>query len=99
MERGKDSAQVTATALTEYGSLYVSGALTPYDVENLYDQFASLRRPDRGDIRVEVELEGAAADSPELRAFTRRLKRLQRHGITVRLHTARGRRRSVLPPR
>ncbi len=99
MPHGKGTALLTATALTEHGTFHVSGALTPYDVENLYEQFATLRRPDRADVWVDVELGGVAANSPELRAFTRRLKRLQRSGVTVRLHAARGRKRATLLPR
>ncbi|MBI3768069.1 MAG: hypothetical protein HY271_06165 [Deltaproteobacteria bacterium] len=99
MRDGKDTASLTATAFTENGSLYVSGTLDPYDVENLYEQFATLRRPDRGDVRVEVELGDAATNSPELRAFTRRMKRLRRHGVTVHFYAARSRKRTTLPPR
>ena len=96
MANGKGTALLTATALTESGTFQISGALTPYDVENLYDQFATLRRPGSGDVCVDVELGGVPANSPELRAFTRRLKRLQRSGVTVRLHAARGRKRGPL---
>ncbi len=99
MRDGKASVLLTATAFTESGSFCVSGTLSPYDVENLYEQFATLRRPDRGDVRVEVELGAAAANTPELRAFTRRMKRLRRHGVTVHLHAARDRKRSLLPSR
>jgi DNA-binding transcriptional regulator YbjK len=99
MRDGKDTASLTATAFTENGSLYVSGTLDPYDVENLYEQFATLRRPDRGDVRVEVELGNTATNSPELRAFTRRMKRLRRHGVTVHLYATRSRKRTTLLPR
>ena len=99
MRDDKDTAVLTATAFTENGSFCVSGTLSQYDVENLYEQFATLRRLDRGDVRVEVELGAAAADSPELRAFTRRMKRLRRHGVTVHLHAPRGRKRAALLPR
>jgi hypothetical protein len=99
MTDAKGAALLTATAYTESGSFYVSGTLSPYDVENLYEQFAMLGRPDRGDVRVEVELGDTAPDSPELRAFTRRMKRLRRHGVTVHLHAARGRKRATLGPR
>ena len=92
-------ALLTATASTANGSFFVSSALTPYDVENLYDQFAMLGRSEHGDVRVEVELGPDAANSPEVRAFTRRMKRLQRNGVTVHLHATRGRRRATLGPR
>src|SRR6267378_3689090 len=80
---GKDMALLTATASTANGSFYVSSALTAYDVENLYDQFAMLGRSAHG----------------EVRAFTRRMKRLQRNGVTVHWHATRGRKRSILGPR
>lgn len=100
MGDGDSTAQLTATAFTEQGSFYVSSPLTPYNVDILYEQFASLGRGDGGDVRVEVELGGASVNSPELRAFTRRMKRLKRHGVSVRLHAARGRKRaSLLRPR
>jgi hypothetical protein len=99
-DEGESTAQLTATAFTEQGSFYVSSPLTPYNVDILYEQFASLGRADRGDVQVEVELGGASVNSPELRAFTRRMKRLKRHGVSVRLHAARGRKRaSLLRPR
>jgi hypothetical protein len=99
MVEGSGTAQLTATAFTEQGSFYVSSPLTPYNVDILYEQFASLGRSERGDVRVEVVLGGASPNSPELRAFTRRMKRLKRHGVSVRLHAARGRKRAPLLPR
>jgi hypothetical protein len=96
---GKDMALLTATASTANGSFYVSSALTAYDVENLYDQFAMLGRSERGDVRVDVQLADTVANSPELRAFTRRMKRLRRHGVTVHFYAARGRKRPPNPPR
>jgi len=92
-------ALLTATASTANGAFYVSSALTPYDVENLYEQFAMLGRSPHGDVRVEVELGPDAADTPEVRAFTRRMKRLQRNGITVHWHATRARKRSTLGQR
>jgi hypothetical protein len=91
----KGTAQLTASALTENGRLYVSGALTPYDVENLYDQIVTLGRAERGDVHVEVELSGLSPDSPEVHALARRMKRLKRQGVTVRLHASRTRRRLI----
>ena len=79
--------------------MHVSGTLSPYDVENLYEQFATLGRSERGDVRVEVQLADATANSPEVRAFTRRMKRLRRHGVTVHFYAARGRKRATNPPR
>ena len=96
---GKDMALLTATASTANGSFYVSSALTAYDVENPYEQFAMLGRSPDGDVRVEVELGPGAADSPEVRAFSRRMKRLQRNGVTVHWHATRGRKRGILGPR
>ena len=92
-------ALLTATASTANGQFYVSSALTPYDVENLYEQFAMLGRSAQGDVRVEVELGPDAADTPVVRAFTRRIKRLQRNGVTVHLHATRARKRSVFDAR
>lgn len=89
----KGVAQLTASALSENGRLYVSGALTPYDLENLYDQIVTLGRSDRDDVHVEVELGGLTTDSPELRTLARRMKRLRKQGVSVRLHAARPRRR------
>ncbi len=96
MSNDKGAALLTATASTEQGSFHVSGTLSPYDVESLYEQFAMLGRPDRGDVRVEVEIGDGVADGPELRAFTRRMKRLRRHGVTVHLYAARGRKRTAI---
>ena len=81
--------RLTASALTENGTLYFSGALTPYDVENLCDQIVTLGRRDTTDVRIEVEIGGASVDSPELQSLARRMKRLRKQGISVRLHTAR----------
>src|SRR5262245_59815668 len=96
---GKDMALLTATASTPNGAFYISSALTPYDVENLYEQFAMLGRSEHGDVRVEVELGPDAVDSPEVRSFTRRMKRLQRNGVTVHWHATRGRKRASFGPR
>jgi hypothetical protein len=99
MGAGKGVAQLSATALTVNGSLYVSGALTPYDVENLCDQIVTFGRSQREDVHVEVDLGGLPADSPELRALARRVKRLRQHGVSVRLHAARPRKRLRLSSR
>lgn len=96
MSNGKGTASLTAVASTDHGSFHVSGPLSPYDVENLYEQFAMLGRPEHGEVRVEVELADASANSPELRAFTRRMKRLRRHGVTVHFYAARGRKRTPI---
>ena len=93
MDDRKSIASLTATAATEHGTFHVSGTLSPYDVENMYEQFSMLGRSERGDVRVDVQLAGTVANSPELRAFTRRMKRLRRHGVTVHLYAARGRKR------
>jgi hypothetical protein len=93
----KGTAQLSAAALTENGRLFVSGALTPYDVENLYDQIVTLGRSDRDDVHVEIELGGMPPDSPELRALARRVKRLKSHGLSVSLHAARPRRKRLAP--
>jgi len=92
-------ALLTATASTANGQFFVSSALTPYDVENLYEQFAMLGRAEHGDVRVEVELGPDAADSPEIRAFSRRMKRLQRNGVVVHWHATRARKRDAFGPR
>jgi hypothetical protein len=89
----KGAAQLNAAALTANGRFFVSGALTPYDVENLCDQIVTLGRSDRDDVCVEVELGGMSPDSPELRALARRVKRLKSQGLSVRLHAARSRRK------
>jgi hypothetical protein len=83
--------QLSAAAPTRDGWLYVSGALTPYDLENLCDQIATLGRSDSGDVHVEVELGGAMRNSPELRTLARRMQRLRRQGVVVHVHAARGR--------
>jgi hypothetical protein len=88
--------QLSAAAPTRDGWLYVSGALTPYDLENLCDQIATLGRRDSGDVHVEVELDGALRDSPELHALARRMKRLRRQGVVVHVHAARSRGSSTL---
>jgi hypothetical protein len=84
-------AQLSASAPTRDGWLYVSGALTPYDLENLCDQIAMLGRGASGDVHVEVALDGAMRDSPELHALARRMKRLRRLGVVVHVHAARSR--------
>jgi len=99
MDGAKSVAHLSATALTPNGSLYVSGALTPYDVENLCDQIITLGGSERDDIHVEVELGGLRADSPEVRDLARRVKRLRQHGVCVRLHAARPRKRLRLSTR
>jgi hypothetical protein len=83
--------QLSAAAPTRDGWLYVSGALTPYDLENLCDQIATLGRADNGDVHVEVELDGTMRDSPELQTLARRMKRLRRQGVVVHVHAARSR--------
>ena len=99
MDGGGDGrGQLTAAAPTENGWLYVSGALTPYDVENLYDQIVTLRGSERGDVCVEVELAGTPRNSPELQAFARRVRRLRKQGVIVRLHAARPRKRLLAIP-
>ena len=99
MGAAKGVAQLSATALTVNGSLYMSGALTPYDVENLCDQIVTFGRSERDDVHVEVDLGGLPADSPELRALARRVRRLRQHGVSVRLHAARPRKRLRLSSR
>lgn len=83
--------QVSAAAPTRGGWLYVSGALTPYDLENLCDQIATLGRGESGDVHVDVEVGGMVKDSPELRTLARRMHRLRRQGVVVHVHAARGR--------
>ena len=85
--------RLRAVAPTPSGWLYFSGALTAYDVENLYDQIVTLRSTDGNDIHVDVDLGGAPRNSPELRTLARRMKRLKRQGIVVHLHAARPPRR------
>ena len=84
--------QLTASALVGDGRVYFSGALTPYDVENLCDQIVLLSGHEASDVRVEVELNGATPNGPEMQSLTRRMKRLRKRGLSVRLHTARSRR-------
>ena len=91
MGGGEIRGQLSAAAPTRNGWLYVSGGLTPYDLENLCDQIATLGRSENGDVHVEVELGGAMRDSPELRTLARRMKRLRRQGVVVHVHAARGR--------
>ncbi|MCC6763586.1 MAG: hypothetical protein IT293_02895 [Deltaproteobacteria bacterium] len=91
MAGGDVRGQVSAAAPTRGGWLYVSGALTPYDLENLCDQIATLGRGESGDVHVDVELGGMGKDSPELRTLARRMHRLRRQGVVVRVHAARGR--------
>ena len=81
--------QLSAAAPTRDGWLYVSGALTPYDLENLCDQIATLGRRDSGDVHVEVELGGMLKNSPELKTLARRMKRLRRQGVVVYVHASR----------
>ncbi|MCC6848961.1 MAG: hypothetical protein IT294_10705 [Deltaproteobacteria bacterium] len=82
---------MSAAAPTRGGWLYVSGALTPYDLENLCDQIATLGHGESGDVHVEVEVGGMMRDSPELRTLARRMQRLRRQGVVVHVHAARGR--------
>jgi wyosine [tRNA(Phe)-imidazoG37] synthetase (radical SAM superfamily) len=91
MGGGDTRGQVSAAAPTRDGWLYVSGALTPYDLENLCDQIATLGRQNSGDVHVEVELGGLLKDSPELQTLARRMKRLRRQGVVVHVHAARDR--------
>jgi len=91
MSGGESRGQLSAAAPTRDGWLYVSGALTPYDLENLCDQIATLGQKESGDVHVEVELAGTMRDSPELRTLARRMKRLRRQGVVVHVHAARGR--------
>jgi hypothetical protein len=93
MERRKEPARVSAVAPTASGWLCFSGPLTPYDVEALYDQFVGLQSAGGGDVHIDVELGGMSRNSAELRTLTRRMKRLERHGVVVRVHAARPRRR------
>lgn len=86
--------QLSAAAPTRDGWLYVSGALTPYDLENLCDQIATLGRGDNGDVHVELALDGMTPNSPELATLARRMKRLRRQGVVVHVHAARGRTRN-----
>ena len=89
---GEDArGQVSAAAPTRDGWLYVSGALTPYDLENLCDQIATPGRRDSGDVHVEVELGGMVKNSPELKTLARRMQRLRRQGVVVHVHAARSR--------
>ncbi len=83
--------QLSAAAPTRDGWLYVSGALTPYDLENLCDQIAVLGRGENGEVHVELELGGTPHDSPELHTLARRMKRLRRQGVVVHVHAARSR--------
>jgi len=94
MEARKGPARVSATAPTGNGWVCFSGPLTPYEVETLYDQIASLRRPTGHDVHVDVELGGTPRNSPELRSLARRMKRLERHGVVVHVHARRPRRPS-----
>ena len=87
---GEDAqGQLSAAAPTRDGWLYVSGALTPYDLENLCDQIATLGRRDSGDVHIEVELGGMLKNSPELKTLARRMKRLRRQGVVVHVHASR----------
>jgi hypothetical protein len=89
MDGGDARGQLSAAAPTRDGWLYVSGALTPYDLENLCDQIASLGRRETGDVHVAVELGGGMRNSPELRSLARRMQRLRRQGVVVHVHAAR----------
>ncbi|OQY68900.1 MAG: hypothetical protein B6D46_02025 [Polyangiaceae bacterium UTPRO1] len=80
---------MSAAAPTRGGWLYVSGALTPYDLENLCDQIATLGRA--GDVHVEIEVGGMAKDGSELRTLARKMQRLRRQGVVVHVHAARRR--------
>lgn len=88
--------QLSAAAPTRDGWLYVSGSLTPYDLENLCDQISMLGRGDNGDVHVELELGGMVRNSPELKTLARRMKRLRRQGVVVHVHAARGRGAGIL---
>jgi len=90
-------AQLNVAALTPNGRLFVSGALTPYDVENLCDQIVTLGHSESNDVSVEIDLGGTPPDSPELRTLARRVKRLKSQGLSVRLHAARSRRGRLAP--
>jgi hypothetical protein len=81
--------QLSAAGPTRDGWLYVSGALTPYDLENLCDQIATLGRRDSGDVHVDLELGGMVKNSPELKTLARRMKRLRRQGVVVHVHASR----------
>jgi hypothetical protein len=81
--------RMSAATPTASGWLYLSGALTPYDVENLCEQITTLGRRAGGAVEVDVELAGAPRNSPEIRALARKVKRLAQHGVVVRLHAAR----------
>jgi hypothetical protein len=85
----KETGRVSAVAPTETGWLYVSTPLTPYDVENLYGQFASLQRSGGGRVHVDVDLVGTTRNSPELKTLANRVKRLRRQGVVVRMHAGR----------
>jgi hypothetical protein len=91
----KGTAQLNATAFTANGRLFVSGVLTPYDVENLYDQIVTLGHAGCDDVSVEIDLGGTPPDTPELRTLARRVKRLKSQGLSVRLHAARLHRRRL----
>jgi hypothetical protein len=86
-----EEAQLTAAAPTQQGWLYVSGALTPYDVESLCDHIVTLGRTSAGDVHVQIELGGASRNSPELRTLEHRMRRMRRQGVVVHLHAARSR--------
>ena len=80
---------VSAAAADSTGGLYISGPLTPYDVESLYDQFAGRTTKRDADVRVVVDLAGTPRNTPEIRSLARRLKRLERSGVAVTMHAAR----------
>lgn len=83
------SAQVSAESASSSGGLYISGPLTPYDIESLYDQFAGRTTERDEDVKVVVDLAGAPRNTPELRSLAHRLKRLERRGVAISMHAAR----------
>jgi hypothetical protein len=90
MRSNQGPALVSATAASSSGALYVSGALTPYDVEALYDQISGSPSAPGCDVHVYVDLGGGPRNSPELRSLATRVARLQRDGVIVQMHAARG---------
>jgi hypothetical protein len=93
MDGAEGQGRLSAAAPTRDGWLYVSGALTPYDLENLCDQIATLGRGGGDDVHVELAVDGMRPNSPELETLARRMKRLRRQGVVVHVHAARGRSR------
>lgn len=90
-------AQVSAEAAGTSGGFYVSGPLTPYDVESLYEQLAGRTTEQARDVRIVVDLAGAPRNSPELRSLASRLKRLERTGVSISMHASRGTRGKLTP--